>query len=165
MVVNLWATWCPICRSELAALQASYVRYKQQGVEMLGVDVREDATTVTSFAAQNGLTYPLLLDGDGAMADQYQVRGIPTTLFIDSQGIIRTRHLGPLTEDQFAGLVDPLLPPATPLTPTATPTITPATSLATAPLFDLMRENGARVRLSDYRGKQTVVLIFFRGQT
>jgi peroxiredoxin len=165
VVVNLWATWCPICRSELAALQAAYVRYKERGVELLGVDVREDAATLSPFAAQNGLTYPLLLDSDGAVADQYQVRGIPTTLFIDSQGVIRKRHLGPLTEDQFAGFVDPLLPPPPTLTPNVPATLTPTTSLTTAPGFDLMRENGSRVRLGDYLGKETVVLVFFRGQT
>lgn len=165
VVVNFWATWCPICRSELAALQASYDNYSARGVNMLGVDVREDAITLSSFAAENGLTYPLLLDGDGRVADLYQVRGIPTTLFIDSQGIIRQRHLGPLDEDQFANLVGPLLPSAATPLPAATVTPTTPTGLKRAPAFSLARVDGTQVQLSDYQDKSTVVLVFFRGQT
>jgi peroxiredoxin len=153
VVVNFWATWCPPCRVEAPALQAASQRYAQQGVIFLGVDQREDAATVQQFAAEFGLTYPLLLDTDGAVAAMYQVLGIPTTVFVDAQGVVAARHVGPLTEEQIAQYVDPLLGAGTP--PVA----------ESAPDFALPRESGETVRLSDYRGQSAVVLVFYRGST
>lgn len=154
VVINFWASWCPPCRQEMPALQAAYQRYREQGVIVLGVDLRENAGQVSQFASQFDVTYPLLLDHDGAVSERYQVRGIPTTIVLDDEGVIRARHVGPLTEDQFAEYVTPLLP-ASRLTPTA----------RLAPDFRLPRENGEWVRLSDYRDKSSIVLIFYRGQT
>jgi cytochrome c biogenesis protein CcmG/thiol:disulfide interchange protein DsbE len=155
VLINFWATWCAICRSEIPALEQAYQSYRDRGVVLLGVDVREDAATVQTFAAQTGMTFPLAVDADGAVSDQYQVRGIPTTVIVDASGVVRARRLGPLTPDKFAAYVDPLL--AAPVT------ATPALSLA--PDFSLARENGTLVRLSDYRNKESVVLVFYRGQT
>jgi peroxiredoxin len=156
VVINFWATWCPPCRQEAPALQAAYERYRDQGVVLLGVDSREDAETVRTFASQNGLMYPLLLDREGDVSAEYQVLGIPTTVFLDAAGVVQTRHVGPLTEDQFTQYTDPLINSA----PT---TSTPVTQ--TASDFSLPRENGETVTLSDYRGKSSVVLVFYRGET
>ena len=161
VVINFWATWCPPCRQEVPALQAAYQRYQASGVVLLGLDLREDASTVQKFVAPYGVTYPLLLDQSGAIASQYQVAGIPTTIVVDSDGVIRARHVGPMTEDQFAQYIDPLIAsqPSTPTPPTATPVA------RTAPDFSLARDNGQTIRLADYRGKSSVVLVFYRGQT
>jgi peroxiredoxin len=164
VVINFWATWCAICRGELPALESAYTTYHDQGVTLLGVDVREDAATVQPFAAQNGMTFPLPLDADGAVSDLYQVRGIPTTLFVDASGVVRVRHLGPLTPEQFAALVEPLIITSTAPANAPTPPETPSAAKS-APDFSLARENGAQVHLSDYRNKENVVLVFYRGQT
>jgi peroxiredoxin len=71
-------------------------------VVLLGVDLKENVETIQNFTTQFGLTYPLLLDRDGAVSEHYQVRGIPTTVFLDADGVVRARHVGPLTEDKFA---------------------------------------------------------------
>jgi cytochrome c biogenesis protein CcmG/thiol:disulfide interchange protein DsbE len=155
VAVNFWASWCPACRQELPALQAAYQRFRERGVILLGVDVKESVETVASFAPPFGLTFPLLLDLDGAVSDRYQVRGIPTTVFLDAEGIVRARHVGPLTEDKFTEYVSPLIADSKSLT----------SSLKAAPDFSLPRENGQTVRLSDYRDKSSVVLVFYRGQT
>jgi cytochrome c biogenesis protein CcmG/thiol:disulfide interchange protein DsbE len=158
VVINFWASWCPPCRQELPALQSAYQRFHDQGVILLGVNVRESAEAVQNFAPQFGLTFPLLLDQDGAVSERYQVRGTPTTVFLDAEGIVRARHVGPLTEDQFAEYVTPLL--------TARPPRSPKTSeVSQSPDFSLPRESGQMVRLSDYRDQSSVVLVFYRGQT
>lgn len=157
VAVNFWASWCPACRQELPALQAAYQRFRERGVILLGVDVKETVETVASFAPQFGLTFPLLLDLDGVVSERYQVRGIPTTVFLDAEGVVRARHVGPLTEDKFAEYVLPLL---TDLKGPQGPS-----SLKAAPDFSLARENGQVVRLSDYHDKSSVVLVFYRGQT
>ena len=162
VVVNFWATWCPPCRQELPALQSAYQRFRDKGVILVGVDLKENAETIQNFTTQFGLTYPLLLDRDGAISERYQVRGIPTTVIVDADGVVRARHVGPLTEDKFAEYVTPLLAPSSPTDPKG---FLDPSGLRTAPDFSLPRENGETVRLSDYRGKSSAVLVFYRGQT
>ena len=162
VVINFWATWCPPCRQELPALQSAYQRFRDKGVILVGVDLKENAETIQNFTTQFGLTYPLLLDRDGAVSERYQVRGIPTTVIVDADGVVRARHVGPLTEDKFAEYVTPLLAPSSPTDPKGF--LNPS-GLRTAPDFSLPRENGETVRLSDYRSKSSAVLVFYRGQT
>jgi peroxiredoxin len=162
VVINFWATWCPPCRQELPAFQAVYEQYKALGVVMVGIDEREDAQTVASFASQNGISYPLLMDTDGRVGAQYQANGIPTTVLVDVQGIVRARHVGPLSTEQLADLLAPLM--VSPVVPTTPPTPTLA-GAQRAPEFSLLRENGSTVSLRDYRDKSSVVLVFYSGQT
>lgn len=158
VIVSFWATWCPVCRQELPALESAYQRYRDRGV-VLAVDVRENAEVVEGLAAQSGSTFRLLLDRDGSVSDRYQVRGIPTTVFLDAEGVVRARHVGPLTEDKLAEYLTPLLAAAE-LAPTM---VTPQAK--SAPDFSLPRESGQIVYLNDYRDKSSVVLVFYRGQT
>lgn len=161
VAINFWATWCPACQQELPALAEAYRQFAQRGVIVLGVDLREEAGAVTAFAGSFGLEFPLLLDADGSVSNAYRVLGIPTTVFLDSAGVVRARHIGPLTVEKFAEYVQPLLGAAGGATPLPT-----ATAVAQrAPDFDLPRDNGGRVALADYRDKQSVVLVFYRGQT
>ena len=162
VVINFWASWCPPCRQELPALQSAYQRFRDQGVILLGVDVHESAEAIQNFAPQFGLTFPLLLDQDGALSERFQVRGVPTTVFLDAEGIVRARHVGPLTEDKFVEYVTPLLAPSS---LTDVKGLENPSDLRAAPDFSLPREDGQVVRLSDYRDKSAVVLVFYRGQT
>jgi peroxiredoxin len=162
VLINFWATWCPACRSELPALQAAYQRYGGQ-VAFLGVDVKEPEGTVAAFAQQSGLTFPILLDGDGAVGSQlYQVRGIPTSLFIAPDGVVSVRQVGPLAEADIDRYLAPLLEEKEPEKAETAPAA-PAANLA--PDFTLQSAQGATVTLSAYRGKSNVVLVFYRGQT
>jgi peroxiredoxin len=161
VVVTFWATWCPVCQKEMPALQASYQRYQAQGLAVLGVNVREGEAEVTAYASSVGLAFPLLLDADGQTADLYQVNGIPTTLFIDAQGVVRERRVGPVSEADFDALVEPLLAAET---RTAAPCEKPL-----AAGFSLPDANGKTVSLDDYLGSPetgtSLVLVFYRGQT
>lgn len=88
VVLNFWATWCGPCRRELPALQAAAERYDGE-VLIVGVDQGEDASTVQAFADELGLTFPVPLDGELDVAHDYNVKGLPTTFFIDADGVIR----------------------------------------------------------------------------
>jgi len=156
-ILNFWATWCPPCRSEVPALQAAYQQYQSRGVALIGIDLKEDAATIQQFVAPYGVTYPIVRDENGGVSAQYQVAGIPTTIIIDANGVIRARHIGPITEAQLAEYVDPLLTASVPAPVAAAHKI--------APDFALPRGNGQTIHLSDYRDKATVVLVFYRGQT
>ena len=107
-IVNFWATWCPPCNAELPVLQAAYANHYQE-LNLLAVSVREAKSTVDPFARQKGLNFPILLDPEGSIAEQYQVRAYPTTLFLDGEGRIVSRHVGALDEATLATYLEPLL--------------------------------------------------------
>ncbi|MDR2542561.1 MAG: TlpA family protein disulfide reductase [Treponema sp.] len=97
--LNFWATWCPPCRQEMPSMEVLYQRYKEHGLEMLAVNLRENPNEVRQFIQENGYTFPVLLDLDGRVGARYGVRGIPTTLIIDRQGRIIGRLVGSIYWD------------------------------------------------------------------
>ena len=113
VVVNFWATWCPPCRAETPALEKSYEQYKDSGVVILGVNLtnQDVISEVESFIQEFGLTYPILLDRDGSISNSlYQIRGLPTTFFVNREGIIRTVLVGgPMSETFIRSKIEALL--------------------------------------------------------
>ena len=108
VVVNFWATWCGPCRAEMPDLQRVSQKYGGQ-VAVLGVNQRENAAQVTAFALQMGVSYPLLLDEDGAVNETYNIRALPTTVFIDADGVIQQIHTGIITQGVLEARIESLL--------------------------------------------------------
>ena len=104
VLLNFWATWCASCRSEMPAMQAASVRYRAEGLEVVGVNFREaDASAQRRFLMQAGVHYPSVLDPDGKIADAYRVTiGLPVTIFIDRSGTIRFLQTGAMSPDFIA---------------------------------------------------------------
>lgn len=109
VLINVWATWCPPCRAEMPAIQAVYEQLRGRGFTVLAVNVREDADQVRSFMAQHGLTFPALLDSNGAVSALYQSRVYPSSYFIDRTGLVRAVYRGPMSRSVIAGTVEQLL--------------------------------------------------------
>jgi peroxiredoxin len=109
VLVNFWATWWPYCRSERSALQQAYEQYHDQDLVILSVDIGEGQGTVQAFAQKQGLTFPILLDENGAAAQGYRVSGIPTSFFMDHEGVIQVQHTGPLDESLIGKYLDQIL--------------------------------------------------------
>jgi peroxiredoxin len=110
VLVNFWATWCPPCRAEMPAIQQMYERYRDQGFTVLAVDMQETDAQVAAFVDEMGLTFPILMDRDGSVSARYQVKALPSTFFIDREGIIQNVTLGgPMApafiESQVTGLL------------------------------------------------------------
>jgi len=95
VVVNFWATWCEPCKEEMPALQAEMDSHPD--LVILGVDNVEPVIRVRPFVEQYGLRYPILLDQDGTVIEQYRVVGMPTSFFVDRGGILRAEYRGALT--------------------------------------------------------------------
>lgn len=95
VVLNFWATWCFPCREEMPMLQTTWERYGD-AVAIIGVDAGEEAPVVQSFVDDLGVTFPIILDNQMATTTRYNVRGFPTTFFIDGNGIIRQIYPGQL---------------------------------------------------------------------
>lgn len=87
-LVNLWATWCEACESELDALNRLDARAKERGALVVGVAVGEPREKVKAYVAAHGLRYVQLVDEDFAFADALGERRVPTTLVIDRNGAV-----------------------------------------------------------------------------
>lgn len=94
VLVNFWASWCVPCRTEMPAIEAVYQAHARQDFTVLAINVGEDDNTVKQFVDEFHLTFPILLDRDQTVLQQYQVQALPTSLFIDRAGVIRATSLG-----------------------------------------------------------------------
>lgn len=98
VVMNAWATWCPPCREEFPELVNLYDANKDRGLVVLGVDLQESPGQVQQFAEEFGAKFPIVIDLDAEVAGQYRLLGLPTTWFIDAQGILRAQQVGVLSK-------------------------------------------------------------------
>jgi thiol-disulfide isomerase/thioredoxin len=96
VVVNFWATWCPPCRRELPSLEVLHKATAVKGVLVLGINAGETWDQVAAFTAdfKPPVTFPLLMDKDGAVVRDWQVRALPTTYVVNREGRIVLRALG-----------------------------------------------------------------------
>lgn len=96
VLINIWATWCYPCRTEMPSMQALYQDYRDKGFEILAIsiDVREKEAVIP-FVEQYGLTFPVLLDPSNAVGERLLMRGIPTSYLLDKHGRIAGLEVGP----------------------------------------------------------------------
>jgi peroxiredoxin len=98
VIVNLWATWCGPCRKEMPQFVAAYDRYREEGLEIIAVNVQESPSVIQPFVDDFGMDFPVALDKRGTVSDKYRILGLPMTYFIDRQGVIRDIFQGPFLE-------------------------------------------------------------------
>jgi peroxiredoxin len=96
--VNFWATWCPPCRAEMPDIESLYQEYKDKGLVVIGIDIGESEATVRQFVQQGGYSWTFVLDSTGAVASNYNIRAIPTSFFIDREGVIQAVNIGAMTK-------------------------------------------------------------------
>ncbi|HIJ22147.1 MAG: TlpA family protein disulfide reductase [Gammaproteobacteria bacterium] len=94
VIVNFWATWCPPCRAEMPAMQRAWEQLEKEGVLMLAINVGEDEDAIFPFTAEYPVEFPLLMDLDSTVIQQWGVRGLPTTFIVDPDGMIVYRAVG-----------------------------------------------------------------------
>lgn len=109
VAIRFWADWCPFCKGEMRLLEPVYLAYRDQGLRLLAINVRQDRETALAFVAPLGISYDVLLDEDGAVARAYGVSGLPTTFFLDREGRLITRILGESTPEVFEQVIKGLL--------------------------------------------------------
>jgi peroxiredoxin len=111
VLLNFWAIRCASCRYEMPLFQEVFEdnEWTQKGLVILAVNLQESADDVRLFMAQNGLSFTVLLDTTGEVGGRYGVTGIPATLFIDKDGIIKSAIMGPFQYkaqiEQFLALI------------------------------------------------------------
>jgi peroxiredoxin len=112
VVLNLWASWCPPCRSEMPAIEKVFQRYQDAGLIVIGLNMtsQDSESDARAFVQELGLTFPIVLDRDGSVSARYQLLGLPSTFFIDQSGIIRSVIVGgPMSEATIQSNVEDLL--------------------------------------------------------
>jgi peroxiredoxin len=112
VIINLWASWCPPCRAEMPALQEVYLENRERGLEVMAVNTtfQDQESTAVSFVQEFGLTFPILMDRSGDVSRQYLLRAMPSTFFVDREGVIRKVIIGgPMSEATLQTAVEELL--------------------------------------------------------
>ncbi|MBK7898325.1 MAG: DsbE family thiol:disulfide interchange protein [Azonexus sp.] len=95
-LLNVWASWCVSCRAEHPVLLELA---RRKAVPLIGLDYKDDREAGRDWLARNGDPYLLSAwDGDGRVGIDYGVYGVPETFLIDRAGVVRFKHVGPLTE-------------------------------------------------------------------
>lgn len=115
VLINFWASWCPPCVRELPSMQRLHRRLANRAFTILAVNMGEDVAVVRKFVNQRvKVTFPILLDSDGATLKAWKVFAFPTSFVLDGDGKIRFALYGELDWDtpEVAAKIDSLLAPA-----------------------------------------------------
>lgn len=104
VLMNFWATWCRVCQAEMPHVEKLYQKYKDRDVVILSVNAtsqEKNTQRVESYVDEQGLSFPVVLDEEGAVLKQYKVTAYPTTYIIDPSGVIQDRYLGAISYDNM----------------------------------------------------------------
>jgi peroxiredoxin len=88
-VIVFWAAWCPVCKEETTRINALAAEYEGKGVRVLGINIKDSFARAEGGMKEFGIRYAVARDADASVARAYKVRGTPTIVFLDRQGIVR----------------------------------------------------------------------------
>jgi peroxiredoxin len=112
VLLNFWASWCPPCRLEMPELIRAYETHRAHDLVVLGINVTSQDTLVEAgaFVEEFEVSYPTLLDETGEVTEKlYQVRGLPTSIFINREGLVTRIQLGAMSGSQIEEFVTEIL--------------------------------------------------------
>lgn len=94
VLVNFWATWCAPCKEELPLFNRLYDKFRLAGLEILGVNIDKSSSAAMDFSRRLGLSFPILFDPSGDLAEKYRITSMPSTAVVAKDGTIRYVHRG-----------------------------------------------------------------------
>jgi cytochrome c biogenesis protein CcmG/thiol:disulfide interchange protein DsbE len=104
VVINLWATWCEPCRTEMPILQAAHQRYDAR-VQFLGVNTKDRPEWAADFLQEVNVAYPQVVDSEGTLLGSLRSPGLPVTVVLDAEGRVVGRQIGRINEQRLTDLV------------------------------------------------------------
>jgi thiol-disulfide isomerase/thioredoxin len=105
VVMTFWGSWCPPCREEFPELAEAFRKYHAGGLEVVAVNQRDQelsTAAVEKFVAEFSAPFTIVLDDKGRSRRAYRLIGLPTTVFIDTAGVITRVVSGPITREQLS---------------------------------------------------------------
>lgn len=107
-IVNFWASWCAPCREEMPSLNRAWEKVRDDGVQMLAINIGDTESTIQSFLAEVPIDFTVLRSTDAKDLANWGVRGLPTTLVVDGDANVVLELVGPAEWDQDE-LLQPVL--------------------------------------------------------
>ncbi|GKW44782.1 thiol-disulfide oxidoreductase ResA [Planococcus sp. NCCP-2050] len=108
--LNFWGTWCKPCAKEMPAMDRQFDVFKDQGVQVLAVNIAQSDFEVQSFSDQYGLSFPIVIDKTKSVMTAYNIRPLPTTVLINPEGEIERIVTGEMTEEDIKGFMEEIKP-------------------------------------------------------
>lgn len=114
VLINFWASWCTPCRDEMPLIITAYQAHQQAGLAVLAIDLtdQEGSTKdVRKFVTEFHVPFPVLLDKKGKVRKLYALRGVPTSVFVGADGMVRAVNRGPIDRVALQQHLSEILPP------------------------------------------------------
>ncbi|MCC6611868.1 MAG: TlpA family protein disulfide reductase [Anaerolineae bacterium] len=111
VLINFWATWCVPCRFEMPELVRAYQAHSDEGFTILAVNLtdQDSLEDVREFVGEFDMTFPVLLDESGQVSTLYGLLGLPTTVFVNREGLVQRIHIGLMSPAQIVEFVGEIL--------------------------------------------------------
>ena len=111
VLLNVWATWCMPCREEMPELQRIQEEYGARGLRVVGVsiDQKRAAGEVERFVEEHAIGFTILLDPASRVTTKFRTVGVPETVLIDEDGVLRARWIGQVQAAQIRPAIDEIL--------------------------------------------------------
>lgn len=110
VILHFWASWCPQCEEELSLFETTWQENQRKEVEVIGVALKDDLTTVTGVASELGLSFRLIADPESRVSDLYGVNAVPETFVIGTDGKIISMYIGVVDPITLEEEINVLLP-------------------------------------------------------
>jgi thiol-disulfide isomerase/thioredoxin len=113
VLINFWASWCKPCRVEMPLLISAHETHQAAGLVVLAINLTDQERStkdVQGFQAEFQMPFPVLLDKKGKARKLYRLRGVPTSVFVGSDGVVRSVHPGPVSETVLRERLNEILP-------------------------------------------------------
>ncbi|WP_282019648.1 thiol-disulfide oxidoreductase ResA [Planomicrobium okeanokoites] len=108
--VNFWGTWCKPCEKEFPLMDRQYQVYKDQGVQILAVNIAQSDYEVEQYAERKNLTFPIVIDKDKSVMQAYNIRPLPTTILVNPEGAIVKIITGEMSEEDIINYMELIKP-------------------------------------------------------
>jgi thiol-disulfide isomerase/thioredoxin len=111
-VLNFWGSWCAPCRVETPEFQEVYAEVREEGVEFVGLNVKDDEQLAQAFLDSNGIEFPSVHDPRGEVAlafRDYPANAVPSTIVLDRQGRVAAVYTSQIAQEDLRAVLDRLL--------------------------------------------------------
>lgn len=109
VIVAAWASWCTVCRSEFPVFERAQQDLGGDGLELIGLNLRDRPEAAVAALQQTGLDLPSIVDSDGTLSVHWGVRGLPTTFLVDRDGEVVDVFHGQVTQEWIENVVAPVV--------------------------------------------------------